>query len=241
MFRHDFIIRILKRFINALILIIRLRREQQYQAARELIGQMWEELFGLPSDTIHAVSERTLFAMLKADEPDNVDTCLMVARLFKEDGDLAVLQNKQDEGHQRYLKALNLYLEVAVHPSIPPDTFRLRFDPADHADLSADDVAVVLDTHADIEHLVRKFDRHILPEATQRKLFAYYEKFGRYAKAEDVLFDLLDHTRGDADTVEIGTGFYRRLLDKSDAELRAGGLPRDEVREGLKQVQNMGE
>ncbi|HEV2660598.1 MAG TPA: DUF6483 family protein, partial [Ktedonobacteraceae bacterium] len=67
------------------------------------------------------------------------------------------------------------------------------------------------------------------------KLFAYYELSGQYARAEDTLFDLLE-TGNNREMVESGRAFYTRLLAKSDADLQAGNLARDEVDEGLAQL-----
>ncbi|MBU2604039.1 MAG: hypothetical protein KKA32_18055 [Actinobacteria bacterium] len=74
-------------------------------------------------------------------------------------------------------------------------------------------------------------------------LLRYFETTGEYARAEDVLFrrigdgdpDLVEH----ADLVERGIGFYLRLLLKPDQELVEGGLPRDEVEEGLETLRGM--
>jgi hypothetical protein len=48
-----------------------------------------------------------------------------------------------------------------------------------------------------------------------------------------VLFDILAATPGFAPE---GMQFYRRLLMKSDGDLRAGNLPREEVLEGIAEL-----
>jgi len=53
---------------------------------------------------------------------------------------------------------------------------------------------------------------------------------GRYAKAENALYAILDSHAGFADE---GRRFYERLLTKSDEQLAAGNLPREEVLEGM--------
>ncbi len=58
---------------------------------------------------------------------------------------------------------------------------------------------------------------------------SYCEQLGRFATAEDVLFEMLD--RGD-DVAETGPAFYDRLLAKTETELQDGDLPRNEVEDG---------
>ena len=81
MFRQDFIIRMIRTFVNALVLLVRLKKERQPEEARWLVSQTWEDLFGLPIETINSLSEQTLMAMVKNTTVLNVDTCVMVARL----------------------------------------------------------------------------------------------------------------------------------------------------------------
>ena len=62
-----------------------------------------------------------------------------------------------------------------------------------------------------------------------------YEAGGHYGDAEDTLFEGLDADSAD-ELAEAAIAFYRRLLDKVDAELEAGNLPREEAEAGLAEV-----
>jgi hypothetical protein len=62
------------------------------------------------------------------------------------------------------------------------------------------------------------------------KLFAYYEQAGKYDEAEDVVFDLV---ATNTEYRSLAVSFFERLLKKSDEELQAGGLTREEVHESL--------
>jgi hypothetical protein len=70
-------------------------------------------------------------------------------------------------------------------------------------------------------------------------LFRYYESAGKYSKAEDVLFEALEDSGG-ADWVAAGQAFYERLAGKSDAELAAGNLPREELEESREELARFG-
>lgn len=55
---------------------------------------------------------------------------------------------------------------------------------------------------------------------------------GRLCEAEDLLFEQLEP--GNEAHVRLALDFYARLNDLSDKALEAGGLPREEVEEGLR-------
>lgn len=73
-----------------------------------------------------------------------------------------------------------------------------------------------------------------LPTSLQADLAAAYRHAGRFDAAEDWLYRW-----GEAEPEAAGRWaetFYRELLDLPDEVLKAGGLPRDEVEEGLANV-----
>ncbi|MFL5697429.1 MAG: DUF6483 family protein, partial [Ktedonobacteraceae bacterium] len=82
-----------------------------------------------------------------------------------------------------------------------------------------------------------------LPLKTKIKIFRYFEKMGSYARAEDVLFEMVEGEEkekepADNEVIEQGIAFYNRLLKKSDTDLKAGNLSREEVEEGLAQLES---
>ncbi len=60
-----------------------------------------------------------------------------------------------------------------------------------------------------------------------------FERDGKYAKAEDALFLLLESAPKNLDAIDIGIGFYERTSVLSDEALSAGDMPRPEVEAGL--------
>ena len=64
-----------------------------------------------------------------------------------------------------------------------------------------------------------------------------------YAKAEDVLFEMLEAEAAEAGNkkpiIQQGITFYTHLMQKSDAALQTGNLSREEIKEGLAQLQAM--
>ncbi len=229
MFRQDYIMRTIRVFIDAMILLIRSRRDQDYHRARSIIAQTWEDIFGLSTASVMALSERTLLSMLMKRSGGAVDTALMAARLFKEDGTLALSDGQEDDGRILYLKALNCYLEIAVEPTIGTEDFRWISE-----DISS--TGLVTDPHEAIGELLGLLENADLPVSTSMLLFRYFERYGKYARAEDILFQVMDGIPAVPEIARLGLAFYDRLESMGDDCLERGGLPRDEVREGREQL-----
>lgn len=217
MINKDYILRLAERLGRFLARIIFLQETDQNEEALILIDEAFRQALGLTSGLINSLPEETLLAMLSPDDVFNVELCFYVAALLKAEGDVYANLEKQDESYYRHLKALNLFLELF-----------LRGKSLDGLDL-----------FPNIDDLVGKLEEYELPLTTNLKLFRYYEKAGRYAKAEDMLFDMLEAEPRPDSLVAEGIDFYQRLLAKSDAELLLGNLSRDELAEGLAQVQEM--
>ncbi len=69
----------------------------------------------------------------------------------------------------------------------------------------------------------------------------FYGRIGKYGKAEDVLYELLEEKQYSSEIVAMGIDFYKNLLSRSDEELSNGNLPRDEVEEALSHLNNLQE
>jgi len=73
-----------------------------------------------------------------------------------------------------------------------------------------------------------------LSESSEQLLLRYFERGGRYAELEDLLFERV--SRGLSGAAEAGRAAMTRLLDVPDEALMAGGLSRDEVRQALAEL-----
>jgi tetratricopeptide (TPR) repeat protein len=62
------------------------------------------------------------------------------------------------------------------------------------------------------------------------------EALGRYADAEDALFEAIDADPDDPDPVEDAIAFCQRLLALDPEALAAGGLPLEEVKATLAEL-----
>src|SRR6266404_3686941 len=210
MIKDDYILREIERLVQALAKIFKLHKQGENDEALAAIDDAFLDLVGLDRELVEMISLKDLLALMKLGIDLDITRCLVIADLLKARGDVRTRMGAGQESAATYARSLTLFLNIFTSPvSIDLPEYRAR-----------------------AEELIGKLKGcDLLPE-TKVPLFRYFEKTGRYARAEDVLFEMVE---GDADetTYNEGFGFYERLLRRSDEELAAGDLPREEVQNGL--------
>ncbi len=226
MINKDYILRMAEKIGRSLAIILGLRKYNQHEEALIYIDDTLLRTVGLTSRFINSLSDEMLVTTISPLGMLNIEACLWIAALLKAEGDIYEEDlDKSNESYYRYQKSLYLFLTAVLQEHIPTDA----------------------DLYKDIEQLLQKLDDYELPLPLKSKLFAYYELSGQYAKAEDTLFDLMEshetskpsETNDKRELIASGRAFYTRLLAKSDADLQAGNLARDEVDEGMAQLERM--
>src|SRR6266545_1594965 len=86
------------------------------------------------------------------------------------------------------------------------------------------------------DELVERTGGMALSPSQRLALARVLESLGRYADAEDALFEAIDDLPADTGLVDAGIAFYQRLLALQDADLETGGLPREEVKSSLAEL-----
>jgi hypothetical protein len=217
MIRRDYILRMIEEFMQALSRIRSLKKGQRWNEVSEELDGEFKKLVGEGAQAIARLSETELLARLMQDGPTHAlrDKTLVLTTLLKEAGDVATAQDRVEEGHECYLRALHLLLDTLVRG----DVFECpEFVPK-------------------VEMLRESLAAAPLSARTHALLMQHYERTGEFAKAEDALFAMLDAEPGNPRILEFGMVLGRRLLAKSDAALSAGNLPRSEVEQTLKELQ----
>lgn len=223
MFRNDYVMRLIEQFGSQLGAILGLKRELKPQEAMELVGETYKRLFGLNPNLIKALSEQDLTDLLNRQGEATAEKLLVIAGLMKEEAALCAMLDRETDSYRLRVKALNLTLMAA----------------------SENTAREWLDVPGQVGELLEQLKGYALPRTTKELLWPYYESAGRFADAEDVLFELLDEVNGEAATasssriVEQALQFYERLLELPEDVLEAGRLPLGEVRDGLEEVQAM--
>lgn len=217
MINRDYILRLAEQIGRELAIVLRLRKRNQYEEALIAIDDLLFHKVGLTSGFINSLSEEMLIRSLSPLGKLNVETCLWIASFLKAEGEIYDSKGDSNASYYRFMKALYLFIEALRQENFPEgSTFYL-----------------------DIKELIDKLSAYELPATVQIQLLHYYELIGLYAQAEDILFDQLETAPSSHALIEQGHAFYERLLKKSDFDLQAGNLSREEVYEGLTQLQNI--
>jgi hypothetical protein len=212
MVNKDYVLRLAEKFGRMLAIVLGLRESNRYEEALIAIDDFFLQNLGLTSGFVNSASQEMLLNLISPLGVLDVEKCLWMAVLLKEEGDIYLEQDKTDESYYRYIKALFFFVQAALQSGDVKD----------------------LDLATPIEDMLNKLDEYELPLPLKSRLFRFFELTGRYAKAENMLFEI---TEGEGplstEIREQSRAFYERLLQKDDADLEAGGLSRPEVEEGL--------
>jgi tetratricopeptide (TPR) repeat protein len=211
----DYIKRMLEQFGEFLLALKQLLQEDRQEEARARIDLAYREALGLDPAFARDAPDDYLILTATAGRVGDVDKSLVLADLLTVDGDWHQAQGEYDIALQCYCKATNVVTEALLLQ--PFGT------PREHIEC--------IDALADRLDLVDG-----VPPETRDRLFRYHERIGRFADAEDDLFEMLDADPRNDDLVDRGVEFYERLLRLKDHDLLLGGLPREEVQEGLRHL-----
>lgn len=211
MITRDYFLRMIHVLAQALARVLAHRETKHYDDAYDVIRQTSRQFLGMDSALLNSLSHAEFIRLLDLGDRFDVEKCVVAAELLRMTGELEELEGKHEESYEASVKSLNLFLELLFRETgaMPQEFF-------DKVDL-----------------LVGSLSAYDLPLGLRQKLFRYYDLAGRYALAEDVLFDIMD---ADPGIVGEGVRFYQRLRGKSDEDLNRGNLPRQEVEAGLQEL-----
>lgn len=217
MSQRDYILRIAEEFGRALAQVLYNRQIQDYAAAHKLLDEQCKQAFGMGIGFMRSVPDETLLSMLTSFDTLDSEKCWLLAILLKAEGDIYQDQGNASESYYSYVRSLNLVLEV----------------------LLLDTTVTGLEAVPELEDLLFRLSDYELPARTKLLLFRYFDRAGKYARAEDILFEMLDTGDSGGDILTRGIAFYQRLKRKSDAALSSGNFSREEVEEGLARLEQM--
>ena len=211
MFQKDWLQRQLEMLSALIAQLLKLRQDGDEQAALQLIDDTYRELFGLEPRLVGLTPDEFLIDKVRSGNRIDGHRALTLATLLREDAAGQARGGNEAEHQQRLLKSLAVFLECSKDGTLPPHYSEVY------------DVQAVLDDLNDAE----------LSPTLKYNLFQFYEDTGRYASAEDMLFELIDSSDAPQTLIAEGVAFYEWLLTQDDADLVAGNLPRREVEESL--------
>lgn len=216
MIREDYILAWIKRYVRWLLEIAGFIRAEDYQAALRRVDVALRHLLGLGLDSVIGLSDGEILARLTVGEPTQFvqEKCILLAALLRQLGIVCAAQQRNDESRDCSVKALHIILGIKLSsPEMPLPEYAPT-----------------------VEDLLEQLRPYALPPRTYGALMIFHEQTGRFAKAEDALFALLEATPDTPEATAIGVAFYQRLQALPDDVLAAGGLPRVEVEAGLAEL-----
>ncbi|WP_274649434.1 DUF6483 family protein [Paenibacillus humicola] len=211
MFQRDYFMRLIGQMTEAVGQVMGLRRQQKQEEALQLIDEELNKRFRLNGVLIRSLSDEDLVRIMTTNGVVETANLHAISLLLKEEADIHAEMNRPELEFPVRLKAFQLFMRLAILDA--PPMLRTPSEEAEEQRLKL----------ADYE----------LPEQTKRLMLEWHELEGRYDQAENVLFELLED--GAAEPEE-AADFYSRLLLLPEESLAAGGLPKEEVQDGLERI-----
>ncbi len=211
MFKKDTIMRLVEELGGFVQHLTGLTNSQQYGEAIAESDRVLHDVVGLGSEALIDLNSADLVAHLSMN--DGVawqEKVLFAAAVLAQEAQVYDAMDDDLGRDQRLLCALDLTLAVG---KLIPGYGLPAYAP-------------------DIDELVDALDGIVYPDTTAHALLDYYTATGQFAEGEDLLFDWRDSAEDILAMTDAGRAFYDTLLLQPDADLAAGGLPRDEVLAG---------
>jgi hypothetical protein len=188
------------------------KQNREPKQALFYIDEFFKKMFGLNSKLLNSLSDSALLDLLRQGNDGGNDKILLAATLFKEEGDFFLMLGDFNGAYNRHSRALYLYLTIVLD------------EPERNYDEEIDIVLEALRPYA-------------LNPSIRNLLWRYHLEGGRYAEAENGLFQLIDDGHGDSQLLDDAIVSYKKLLQLDDGELLAGGLSLQEVEEAIEQLE----
>ncbi|MFD0619845.1 DUF6483 family protein [Paenibacillus sp. GCM10027629] len=215
MFQRDYLVRLIEEMTSVLGKVMGLRQDNKLTEAEWEIDELLQRKFRLRGPLLQSLSAEDLIKMITFNGVLESDRLHGVALLIKQQAMIEEKRQDIEKAAQLRIKALHL-LAYASTQGYPVKWVK------------------TCDEIGELEALLQGV---YLSNALHRLLWEHYEGIGNYAKAEDHLFHLYHR---DPDILSEGIAFYNRLLGQADEALEQGRLPREEVQQGLAQLQDDG-
>lgn len=209
MFQRDYFMRMIEQLTEAVGQIMNLRQGRKHEEALLFIDELLDKRFRLSSKLIRSLSDEDLMKVMTTNGILESDHLQAIAVLMKEEAELYSELGRKDESFFTYVKSLHLFLRLSL----------------------ADAEPTIAEPRDQIKVLLERLSPYELPVPAKRLLMEWHEAEGHYDLAENVMYELLEDNALKLSEAE---DIYRRMLLQHNERLEAGGLPREEIEQGLK-------
>ncbi|MFL0252345.1 DUF6483 family protein [Clostridium neuense] len=181
------------------------------------IDVAYKKFLGISSGFANNISIIDLIKLLRTNMVPDGNKLTVAAKLLLEEGKICEKNDDISNAFYKYEKAFSLMYVV----------FYNNFE-------------CILNEYEQIgEEVTSLLTEYELDERTTYKVFNYYNITGNYAKADEYIFELINNFSDKAKYKNEAVNFYNNLLTKSDEELENGSLSREEVKDALKEIENI--
>lgn len=157
MIRRDYLMRLIEQFTEAISRILKLKKGKNYKKALSVIDQTYNELFGFNTLFINSYAPEDLISIISADGVPDINKCLIIATLLKEEGEIFEAQKQKEISLKRYSKSLDIFLRGFLSEA------EIKMDTSSY----------------DLEKVVEKLGKKNLTPEIKKRLSKYYEKINK--------------------------------------------------------------
>jgi hypothetical protein len=214
MFRRDYFRDQIEQFAAALHKVLFHKEHKQFPEAQRLMDEASRHLLGLNVRSLQALSTKDILELLTYQGVTDTGKAIVLADVLKEQGELREASGEPEETDRYRSKALDLLLAIYIIALEEKEDLSAELKPR-------------------ISYLLERLGKRDFPEGVKRKLLIYYEETLAYAKAEDMLYQLLEDGIGLEQTIGQGVSFYERVRKQDNNELLKGNFSLEEAEEGM--------
>ncbi|GMK42070.1 hypothetical protein PCCS19_51290 [Paenibacillus sp. CCS19] len=233
MLQRDYMMRMIESMTETLGQMMGLRKQQKQEEALALSGDLLEKLLRMKPELARKLSAGDLISMLGQRGTADPEDLRALGTLMSAEADTFEELGREAEAAALRGKALHMMLAAEVeeqaHASVLAEELGLtagavqQTSESDTSPDKSDEAAL----------LMERLGNARLPRSTGLLAAEVCERRGWYDKAENYLYAMYEDGVGKAGDLK---DFYTRLLLKSDEQLEAGGLPREELMLGLDEL-----
>ena len=182
-------------------------------SASIVIEEQLKALVGLNIETISTLSFQSVKDIITRENEFNFEKYIALGELLRLQGKLDIHFNELAEGLIYYLKALKSFIEAKEEDGDLEENILINME--------------------EINEEVSKYE---LDYDDSIALFKSYEITGKYDKAEDILYELINTAEDKEEVISLGVNFYNKIINLSDEELSKSNFSVEEAKEGLNQI-----
>ncbi|HEX2157195.1 MAG TPA: DUF6483 family protein [Actinomycetes bacterium] len=211
MYQRDYLMRQIEQVGRMLAAIIGLAKGGRGDEALGMFDEAYKPLLGVGTGVVAVLDEAQLVDMLTSGSNPDMRRVAMALELLKTEADLYAGTGQAGEAAVRYRRAIAL-----------AGTLAARSERLLDRELAAD--------------LLERAGQLELSVSQRLAVARVLEALGRYADAEDALFEVIDERPDDPEPVDQAIAFCQRLRPLEPEQLAAGGLTLQEVNDTLAEL-----